>query len=184
MARSIKMRDGAETRRGARPQHRRAWQDGEGPRWGGRWCPWAALSGGPCWFSANSLIQCHCLKLLCKPKRTARTGRKLWEALKSSGKPWEALGSPPLHNPNPCARREGSHGNSEAWWGQTTRSSSRAHPTGSQKASPKILQLRRRRPAHLIQDAVLSTSDCGVEGVNPGLLLFRTHSQEDEIWSL
>lgn len=174
MARSIKMRDGAETQRGARPRHRRARQDGEGPRWGGRWCPWAALSRGPCWFSANSLIQCHCLKLLCKPKRTTRTGRKLWEALKSSGKLWEALLSTiPIPVQGTRAR-----------WGQTTCSSSRAHPTGSQKAPPKILKLRRRRPAHLIQDAVLSTSDCGVEGVNPGLLLFRTHSQEDEIWSL
>lgn len=39
-------------------------------------------------------------------------------------------------------------------------------------------------PAHLVQDPVFSTCDCRVEGVNPGLFLFWTHSQEDQIWCL
>lgn len=39
-------------------------------------------------------------------------------------------------------------------------------------------------PAHLIQDPVFSACDRRVEGVNPRLLLFWTHSQEDQIWCL
>lgn len=41
-----------------------------------------------------------------------------------------------------------------------------------------------RGPAHLVQDAVLRPGDGRVEGVDPGFLLFRTHSQEDQIWGL
>lgn len=39
-------------------------------------------------------------------------------------------------------------------------------------------------PAHLVQDPVFSTCDCRVEGINPGLFLFWTYSQEDQIWCL
>lgn len=39
-------------------------------------------------------------------------------------------------------------------------------------------------PTHLVQDPVFSTCDCRVEGVNPGLFLFWTYSQEDQIWCL